>query len=225
MFTCITLINTNIQSAFQKHRKKEQTSMKLKRLVFKCDVGTVNMFLPEHLRLLGVWYGNSSFSIYSGPRSWRAFKVMTIIWKSVLEVMARQCRVIKTGVICSVFLVLLRSLAAEFFTIWSRFNAFWLIPVKRPLQQSHRREKKKKTREKLDHRSPALCLEVQPLSFDCIKYTSIQICNQNVSVKLRINHRHVEVIKYGIFVTNINYKNYKYKQQSATKQRYSYDRL
>lgn len=48
----------------------------------------------------------------------------------------------QSGVIYPVFLILVRSLAAPLCTIWNELNAFWLILVKRPLQQSKREEMK-----------------------------------------------------------------------------------
>ncbi len=49
-----------------------------------------------------------------GAKSFRALYVSTMTLKSVLKEMGSQCRVAKTGVMCSLFLVFVKSLAAEF---------------------------------------------------------------------------------------------------------------
>ena len=74
--------------------------------------------------------------MYLGVEPFQDLSTNKIIFKSILEVRGSQCRDFKTGVICALFLVLVRTHAAAFCMSCNRLIFFFGRPAKRALLKS-----------------------------------------------------------------------------------------
>ncbi len=72
--------------------------------------------------------------MYLGPRPLRDLFMSKSTLKSILNVTGSQCKNLRTGVICSDVLVLVRIFAAAFWMSCSCLMVFFGRPVRRPLQ-------------------------------------------------------------------------------------------
>uniref|UniRef100_A0A8C7XU96 Uncharacterized protein n=1 Tax=Oryzias sinensis TaxID=183150 RepID=A0A8C7XU96_9TELE len=95
------------------------TANALSPLLFSIDCGIVKRLFAEDLRLRPGTYGMRRSAIYLGASPPTALKAIIKILKSILKRTGSQCKDAKTGVMWSLILVPVKSLAAAFWTNWS----------------------------------------------------------------------------------------------------------
>ncbi len=101
---------------------------------FVWTLGISNWLEPNDLSGLLDLYSVSIWGMYLGPRPLSDLWTSKSTLKSILNVTGSQCKDLRTGVICSDFLVLVRILAAAFWMSCSCLMVFFGRPVRRPLQ-------------------------------------------------------------------------------------------
>ena len=102
-------------------------------LVLKCVWGATKNLWPVNLRLHEDVRSCIRSEMYGGAWPCRALKVRTKILKCILNFTGNQWSEAKTGVMCALLLVWVKSLAAEFWTVWRRQRSFLSRQIKNSL--------------------------------------------------------------------------------------------